>query len=129
MVTHADHQFSRQDVVRPEDFVQEHLICYTSKIEVLDIFQRVLIPAGVTPKKVSQIQITEAIIEMVKAKLGITVMATWAIKPYLRSKELVTIPVADHALERTWYALTIKQKNEPRYIQWFINHLRTHPFA
>jgi LysR family transcriptional regulator for metE and metH len=129
VVVNVKHRFAAQQSVRAEDFAREHLICYIAPIEVLDIYQRVLLPAGVKPKKVTQIQITEAIIEMVKANLGITVMARWAVKPYLKSKELVTIPVADHALERTWYAVTINQKNEPCYIKWFVNHLLTHPLT
>ncbi len=88
-----------------------------------------LIPAGVTPKKITKIQLTEAIIEMVKANLGITVMARWAVKPYLKSKKLVTVPVAQHALARTWYAVTINERNQPRYIECFIRHLLDHPIA
>ena len=98
-------------------------------MDLLDIFKRVLIPAGVTPKKITKIQLTEAIIEMVKANLGITVMARWAVKPYLKSKKLVTVPVAHHALARTWYAATINERNQPRYIDCFIRHLLDHPIA
>ena len=105
MVANTEHRFASQKTVSTDDFAQEHLICYTAPMDVLDIFQRALIPAGVTPKKISKIQLTEAIIEMVKANLGITVMARWAIKPYLKSKKLVMVPVAHHALARTWYAV------------------------
>ena len=129
VVVNTEHRFASLKTVSPDDFVQEHLICYTAPMDVLDIFQRVLIPAGVTPKKISKIQLTEAIIEMVKANLGITVMARWAVKPYLKSKKLVTVTVAHHALTRTWYAVTINERNQPRYIECFIRHLLEHPIA
>lgn len=129
VVAPAEHRFANQQFVLPQDFADEHLICYTAAIEELDVYQRVLLPAEVTPKKVSKIQITEAIIEMVRAKLGITVMARWAVRPYLESGDLITIPVADHALKRTWYALTLVQKNEPAYIPGFIEHLKMYRFT
>ncbi len=129
VVANSEHRFASLKMISPQDFAEEHLICYTASVDVLDIFQRVLIPAGVTPKKTTKIQLTEAIIEMVKANLGITVMARWAVKPYLRSKKLVTVPVAHHALARTWYAVTINERNQPRYIECFIRHLLDHPIA
>ncbi len=129
VVMNSGHRLAENGLVTPQDFAQENLICYTAPTEVLDVFQRVLIPAGVTPKKVTKIQLTEAIIEMVKANLGITLMARWAVKPYLKSRKLVVLPVANHALERTWYAVTIKGKDEPRYIQCFIQHLLKHPLV
>ncbi|TDI79758.1 MAG: LysR family transcriptional regulator [Caldithrix sp.] len=129
VVANSEHRFASQKTVSANDFAQEHLICYTASTDVLDIFQRVLIPAGVTPKKTTKIQLTEAIIEMVKANLGITVMARWAIRPHMRSKKLVMVPVANHALARTWYAVTINERNQPRYIECFTRHLLEHPIA
>lgn len=122
------HRFEAQDYVYPEQLSEEHLICYTAPTELLDIFQRVLIPAGITPRKISKIQLTEAIIEMVKADIGITVMANWAVKPYLRSRQLVTRPLAEHTLRRYWYAMTLKEKNPSRYIDCFVKLLKKHPF-
>jgi len=129
LVLPTGHRLEAQDYVYPEQLSDEHLICYTAPTEFLDIFQRVLIPAGVTPRKISKIQLTEAIVEMVKANIGITAMPTWAIKPYLRSNQLVTRPVADHALQRHWYAVTLNGKNQPRFIDCFVQHLQKHPFA
>ncbi|NIS27414.1 LysR family transcriptional regulator [candidate division KSB1 bacterium] len=129
VVAHAGHRFASQDYVYPEQLTDEHLICYTAPTEFLDIFQRVLIPAGITPGKVSKLQLTEAIIEMVKSDLGITVIANWAIKPYLRSKKLAAIPLAGHALERVWYAVTINGDQQPRFVDCFVKHLQKRPLA
>ena len=129
VVVNSEHHLAAQKHIRPEDFAEENLICYTAPIEVLDIFQRVLIPSGITPKKTTKIQLTEAIVEMIKANLGISAMASWAIKPYLKSKRLVTIPVAQHALHRTWYAVTLNKAPQLRYIDCFIQHLIDHPIS
>lgn len=129
VVLNAEHRLAGQKSIKPSDFAEEHLICYTAPIEVLDIFQRVLIPSGITPKKMTQIQLTEAIVEMVKADIGISVMARWAIKPYLKSKRLTTIPVEDHRLDRTWYGVTLNKGPQLRYIDCFIKHLIEHTIS
>ena len=129
VVTNKHHRLASHRTICAEDFRNENLIVYTAPIEVLDIFQRVLIPASITPKKTIRIQLTEAIIEMVKAGLGITVMAKWAVKPYLKSRQLLTIPLAKPGLTRTWYAAIINEKNTPHYLQCFIEHLTNHPIA
>lgn len=129
VVINSEHRLAGQKVILPADFADEHLICYTAPQKSLDVFQRILVPNGVTPKKLSKIQLTEAIIEMVKAGLGITLMARWAVRPYLRSKRLKIIPVAGKPLTRIWYAATTKGHGRPHYIDCFIKHLFDHPIA
>jgi len=129
VVVNVEHPFAKQESVSPQQFADEHLLCYTAPKEMLDIFQRVLIPLGITPKKVSKIQLTEAIIEMIQADLGISVMAKWAVKPYLKSKKLVAVPVENHLLSRIWYAVTMTDRKAPRYIECFVQHMKEHPIA
>ena len=50
-------------------------------------------PAGVEPERVSFVMLTEAILEMVKARLGISVMQTWAVEPALRAGDVRAIPI------------------------------------
>ncbi len=125
----AEHPLAERSAIEAKDFENEHLICYTAPIEALDIFQRVLIPAGVTPRKTIKIQLSEAIVEMVKANMGISAMAGWAIKPYLKSKRLVAVPLAEQKLRRTWYAVTIKSDRQPAFITAFVRHLLDHPLC
>lgn len=69
-------------------------------------------------------QLTEAIIELVKAGLGITVMARWAIKPYVESGQLIALPLTEVGLYRTWYAVTLQEGS--RFLGKFVEHLVTH---
>ena len=57
--------------------------------------QAMYTPAGIIPRKIPKVKLTEAIVEMVRANLGITVMAKWAVAPYLKSGNLSITPVAD----------------------------------
>lgn len=64
------------------------------------------------PKKIMAIPLTEAIIEMVKANIGITVMAKWAVQPYL-CDQLKIVPLDSPLRKRRWYACMQKEANEP----------------
>ncbi|RFS21799.1 LysR family transcriptional regulator [Chitinophaga silvatica] len=64
------------------------------------------------PKKIMAVPLTEAIIEMVKANMGITVMARWAVQPYL-CDQLTLVPLESPLRKRRWYACTHKEVNEP----------------
>ncbi len=66
-----DHPLTARSSVRPRDFADQHLILYVPPKDS-DLYHMVLTPAGVAPAKLSVMQLTEAIIEMVKAGLGIT---------------------------------------------------------
>jgi DNA-binding transcriptional LysR family regulator len=50
------------------------------------LFQKVLTPSGSWPSKVTQVMLSEAILEMIKADLGIGVMSQWFTAPYVRTK-------------------------------------------
>ena len=124
VVAHSGHRFAARSEIAPEDFSDEHLICYSAPLEHLDVYQRLLLPAGVMPKKTSHIELTEAIVEMVKADMGVSVMASWAMKPYLKSKELISVPVANRALQRTWYAVVTDHGSSLHYVERFIRHMK-----
>src|SRR6266849_6808071 len=90
VITAPTHKLASRRFLVAEDFASETLIIYPPR-EESTILQQVLIPAGVTPAGVQQIALTEAIIELVKADLGIAVMARWAVRPYVEAGTLSAI--------------------------------------
>jgi len=95
------------------------LILYVSP-EESTLFEKILRPAGVTPARVSTVPLTEAIIEMVKAGLGISALAQWAVKAQISTGKIVERPITRKGLHRRWQAVTIKQEAPPAYIDEFI---------
>jgi LysR family transcriptional regulator for metE and metH len=55
---------------------------------------------------------TEAIVEMVRFGMGITVMAEWAARQYLRTGGLATLPFRSDIGTRRWYACTHKDRSD-----------------
>ena len=118
-----EHPLASRPFLKAQDFADEHLIVYAMPREENMIFQKFLMPAGIVPRRVSQVQLTEAIIEMVRAGLGISVMARWAVAPQLASGALRAVPLTGKGLYRQWSAAMLKNKAAPPYLAAFVELL------
>ncbi len=123
VVMRPNHPLSRKRFVEPEDFSEENLITYAGREESC-FCRQVLEPAGVEPKRVWQVQLTEGMIELAKAGLGITVMARWAARPYLKAKELVALPLTREGVFRDWSAATLRAETLAPHLAEFIQLLK-----
>lgn len=119
----ADHPWAKRSYVEAEDFADENVIIHSYPLETVSLFTQLLIPEGVTPKKVTQIQVTDAMVELVKAGMGIKVVAKWIIEPYLKNSSLATVRVTKKGMHRRWYAIHLDQEKTPQYLENFIHHL------
>ena len=113
------HPWEGRSHVDAQDIAGEHLFLYNAPRSELTIFNAVLDPAGVQPRQVSRVELTEAIVELVKAGLGAGVLARWAIAPHLKSGALRVVRITEPGLVRTWSAATVRRKNGPAHLQAF----------
>jgi LysR family transcriptional regulator, regulator for metE and metH len=118
-----DHPFAKRAFVRPEDLAAERLLLYSSSPDDSFTIQQILRPAGLVPSRVSFVMLTEAILEMVKARLGVSVMQTWAIEPALRSGDVRAIPITAAGIRRQWSAATLKEAGRIAHVDAFIDLL------
>jgi LysR family transcriptional regulator, regulator for metE and metH len=127
VVMKPDHRLARRPFVAPADLAPEHLIVYSIPREANLVFRDVLIPAGVSPARVTHIQLTEAIVEMVKAGLGLSVLARWSVAPQVERGELVARPLTRAGRYRDWSAAYRKKPPAPAHLLGFVEILARHP--
>jgi LysR family transcriptional regulator for metE and metH len=120
------HPLASRPFLAPEDFAAETLLTYSSK-EDSTVYQRVLVPAGVAPAGFQQVQLTEAIVELVKAGLGVAVLARWAVEPYIRSGVVRALGVTRRGYHRMWSAAMLKDMARVPYVREFVDLIATHP--
>ena len=118
-----DHPFAKRAFVRPEDLASERLLLYSSSPDDSFTIQAILRPAGVVPGRVSFVMLTEAILEMVKARLGVSVMQTWAVEPALRAGDVCAIPITPAGIHRQWHAATLVAAERVAHVESFIDLL------
>jgi LysR family transcriptional regulator for metE and metH len=124
-VVSEDHPWVHKKFVVAEDFSTEELLVHSLPLQTVTVHQYLLAPAGVAPKKITPLPLTEASIEMVKADMGIMVMAKWALQPYLKyNPTLRAIKITRNGLKRKHFVATLVNKHNPRYFSHFIDFLQ-----
>ena len=120
------HRLAEKCYVAPRDLAAETVFVVPPKDDST-LLQKILAPAGVTPRRVQEVALTEAIIEMVRGGMGVASLAKWAVLPQLESGELIGLRVTEQGWTRTWSAAQLRDKNAPAYVEEFIRLLREHP--
>ncbi len=125
VVAARDHRFAKQTHVRLSDLRDETLYVYPPKQESR-VLQEVLVPSGHVPARVEEVMLTESIAELVKAGLGVSVLARWAVQPLVDAGSLVIRPLTARGLRRQWRAVMLKDLAVADYIGEFIELLGKH---
>ena len=123
-VVSPSHPLALRKRLMPKDLENENFLKYDVPDAHSDIINNYFKPNDVKPKKIIHLRLTEAIIEMVKAEMGISILAKWSVQQYLDRGELAGIPVAKLG-KRIWYAVTLKNLKQPRYLTAFIESLKS----
>jgi len=125
VVAARDHRFAKQTHVRLSDLRDETLYVYPPK-EESRVLQEVLVPSGHVPARVEEVMLTESIAELVKAGLGVSVLARWAVQPLVDAGSIVSRPLTARGLRREWRAVMPKDLAGADYIGEFIELLGRH---
>jgi LysR family transcriptional regulator for metE and metH len=113
------HPFAKQTHVKIGDMKGQTLFIYPPK-EECRVLNEVLLPAGAVPGRIEEVQLTEAITELVRAGLGVSTVARWAVDPLLKSGALVARPLTARGLHRRWCAVTRKDLAKADFVREFV---------
>jgi LysR family transcriptional regulator for metE and metH len=125
VIAATTHPFAKKTHVKLADMHGETLLLYPPKEESL-VLNQVLLPNGAVPARIDEVQLTEAIIELVKAGLGISVIARWAVEPIVKSGALVARPLTARGLHRRWSAVMPKDLAKTDFVREFVELLKEH---
>jgi LysR family transcriptional regulator for metE and metH len=128
VVMAPDHPLIERPFVRPQDLAEETLFMYTDP-EENTAMQRVLRPAGVTPRRATKVILTEAILELVGAGQGVAVLASWSIAPAVAAGMVRARPLTRRGLVRRWQAARLKAAPCPEWLRAFEDELVRRPPA
>jgi LysR family transcriptional regulator, regulator for metE and metH len=101
------HPLAKKPFVSASDFASSDLFTYDVPQE--EIAWRKESPlAGALPRSIIRVPLTEAILELVRAGLGVSVLARWAVEPHVRKGGIVVRPLTKRGVHRAWRALYMK---------------------
>ena len=119
-VISPSHPLTARRWVRPADLAAEHLLIYASRPEESFVLTQILAPAGLRPDRVSFLMLTEAIVELARAGVGIGVLPRWSIERALASGGLAALSITRAGMHRQWTAATLAAQSEPAYLTDFV---------
>ena len=97
------HPLAKKAWVTPRDFTDEHLLVYSPPSENF-FYRQYLARSAAPPRNVTVIKLTEAILSMVRAGLGVTVASRWAVADELRSGRIAGVRIGADGFYREWRA-------------------------
>jgi LysR family transcriptional regulator for metE and metH len=122
-----EHRLASRRYLEAADFAGEHLVVHSNPGEGV-LFTQILDPAGVRPKRMSELQLTEAVVETVKAGLGIAVLAHWAVARELSAGSLAGVQLTSDGLHRTWYAAMLRRRTTGPELEALVECLKQRAF-
>lgn len=127
LLTSPRHPLAARARVQADDFADQHLLTYRSDPPDNLFLRRVLQPAGVAPRRVSEIRLTEGILALVAADVGVAVMTRWTAAPQIAAGTIRAIPIGLHGLRRPWRAVLLREAAEAAHLRRFLELLRAGP--
>jgi LysR family transcriptional regulator for metE and metH len=100
-----DHPLAGKPYVVAQDLADERYITYSMMPEPGFEWETVLRPANIFPRRISRVQLPEAIIDLVRAGFGVSILSRWAVEPEVENGTLVSKPVTARGLTLDWWAV------------------------
>jgi LysR family transcriptional regulator for metE and metH len=123
-VAAANHPLAQKKYVEAEDFAGETLITYPVDRERLDVFSQLLIPNGVEPKAIRQVELTAMILLLVASNRGIAVLPDWVVRQVRYNSDYVTLPLTKSGITRRLYAATREDETSLPFMSHLIRLAR-----
>ena len=101
-----DHRLAGRDAIEGADIAGEDFITTTRIPEPDREYARLFRPSGSYPNWTETVELPEAIVELVAAGLGTSVLAGWAVRGSIDSGRIVGARVGHAGITVPWYVMT-----------------------
>ena len=120
----TEHEWTKKEYVKASDFVGQNLIIFSKPMDTVVVYNKVLKPNGIEPIHVYEVPMTESMVEMVIAKMGVAVIPQWIAKPYIESKKIAAVRVTSKGLYRSLGIAVYEKSSYPAYYNTLIDFLK-----
>ncbi len=126
-VASSQHPLAQKPYVEAEDFRDEVLIAYPIDRTRMDAFTELLMPAGVEPKSIRQVELTAVILLLVASNRGVAVLPDWVVREVRYNSDYVTRPLGPEGKTRRLYAATRSDDTTKPFMSHVIRLARSEP--
>lgn len=100
-----NHDLAGKRWLEASDFANERYITYSVQPVPGFEWQRLFRSERVRPGRLSVVGVPEAIIDLVRAGFGISILSQWAVQPEIDDGTLVARPIGPEGLDLDWWAV------------------------
>jgi LysR family transcriptional regulator, regulator for metE and metH len=118
LVVPSGHRLANRPYIAPANLAADTLFMYSAPQESY-VYEKLLQPAGVRPVW-RQVQLTEAILELVRAGLGASILPRWVVQPYLEARTLTGVRLGPRGFMRAWTAVVPRALARTDYVVEFL---------
>jgi LysR family transcriptional regulator for metE and metH len=97
-----DHPLAKASSVSAKEIEGQRYITFTKTPQPDQEFARLFRPERRYPSWTAAVELPEAIIEMVAANQGTSVLASWAVSPHVKAGRVVSLPLAPKPIMVDW---------------------------
>ena len=124
LIVPVSHVLANKDSIDPKDLQTENYLTYSRTTQPGFEYERFIRPAGIVPARVSVVEMTDAIVELVAAGFGVSISSRWAVSEALcRGKVVAVTPGSGLSLQ--WSALVRRNEKTASEVRQLAGMLQT----
>ncbi|ASF46048.1 LysR family transcriptional regulator [Methylovulum psychrotolerans] len=122
LIVAKTHQFAGLGEIEPADLQQETILTYPVARERLDMFRKVLQPAGIEALAHVTVEETDIMLLLAASQRGVCLLPDWLLADQAKHPDVVSLRFKNLPLTKTMYLATRHEDVQLDYIQWLIGH-------
>lgn len=126
-VASSQNPLAKKEYIDAEDLRDQLLITYPVDRTRLDVFTELLIPAGVEPRAMRQVELTAVILLLVASNRGVAVLPDWVVREVRYNSDYVTRPLTKDGRTKRLFAATRVEDTSKPFMSNVIRLARSEP--
>lgn len=125
LIVAGQHRLAGRHFIEPSELRQETILTYPVERERLDIFRKVLQPAGIEPLAHVTVEETDIMLQLAASRRGVCLLPEWLLADKVKHPEVVSLRFKNLPLAKTMYLATRHEDVQLEYIRWLIEHAQS----
>jgi LysR family transcriptional regulator for metE and metH len=125
LIVSRQHRLAGRQFIEPSELQQETILTYPVERERLDMFRKVLQPAGIEPLAHVTVEETDIMLQLAGSQRGVCLLPEWLLADKVKNPEVVSLRFKNLPLTKTMYLATRHEDMQLEYIQWLIEHAQS----
>jgi LysR family transcriptional regulator for metE and metH len=125
LIVAKQHRLAGLKVIEPADLQQETILTYPVDRERLDMFRKILQPAGIEPLDHVTVEETNIMLLFAASQRGVCLLPEWLLADKVKNPDVVSLRFKNLPLTKTMYLATRHEDVQLDYIQWLIEHAQS----